>query len=113
MLRPRCPSGKVSASEPKDCSWYSPNSKNPLLCSPNPSGRATLTKKERAVVVKSITLNERRWKLHNDIRTSTVFCSKGRLGRSPIDRVKEPEVKAAVVRKFEERDASSALALII
>ncbi|GBM81858.1 hypothetical protein AVEN_219817-1 [Araneus ventricosus] len=38
--------------------WYCPNSKkNPF--SPNESGRATLTKKERAEGVKSITLNER------------------------------------------------------
>ncbi|GBM65465.1 hypothetical protein AVEN_117311-1 [Araneus ventricosus] len=62
-----------------------------MPCSPNPSGRAILTKKAPAAGVKSITLKERRWKLYSDIRTlrtSTAFCLKGPLGRSPIDRVK-------------------------
>ncbi|GBO01394.1 hypothetical protein AVEN_57887-1 [Araneus ventricosus] len=36
----------------------------------------------------SITLNERGCKLHSDFRTSTVFCLKGRLRRSRMDRVK-------------------------
>ncbi|GBM86139.1 hypothetical protein AVEN_8837-1 [Araneus ventricosus] len=55
-----------------------------LPSSPNTSGRATLTKKAR---VKSITLNERRWKFQSDNRTAIVFCLKGRMGRSRIDRV--------------------------
>ncbi|GBO43711.1 hypothetical protein AVEN_198288-1 [Araneus ventricosus] len=58
-----------------------------LPCSPNPSGRATLTKKARTEDVILFTLNERGWKLRSDIRTSTVFCLKGRLGRSCIDTV--------------------------
>ncbi|GBO46562.1 hypothetical protein AVEN_208066-1 [Araneus ventricosus] len=70
-------------------SWHCPNSKkNPF--SPNPSGRATLTKKARAVGERSITFNERGWKFRCDIqalRTAIVFCLKRRLGRSRMDRV--------------------------
>ncbi|GBN61844.1 hypothetical protein AVEN_40297-1 [Araneus ventricosus] len=55
--------------------------------SPNSSGRATLDKKARAAGEKSITLNEREWKVRSDIRTAIVFCLKRRLGRSRIYRV--------------------------
>ncbi|GBO24218.1 hypothetical protein AVEN_204983-1, partial [Araneus ventricosus] len=41
--------------------------------SPNPSGRAILTKDTCAAGVKSITFNDRGWKLYSDIRTATVF----------------------------------------
>ncbi|GBO31605.1 hypothetical protein AVEN_47154-1 [Araneus ventricosus] len=58
-----------------------------LTSSPNTSGRSTLTKKARAEGVKSITLNENGWKFQSDIRTAIVFCLKGRMGRSRIDRV--------------------------
>ncbi|GBL71994.1 hypothetical protein AVEN_115031-1 [Araneus ventricosus] len=58
--------------------------------SPIASGLATLAKKARVAGVKSITLNERGWKFQSDIRTVTVSCLKGRMGRSRIDRVKEP-----------------------
>ncbi|GBM88195.1 hypothetical protein AVEN_57951-1 [Araneus ventricosus] len=62
--------------------------------SPHTSGIATLTKKACAAGVKSITLNEMGWKLQSDIRTfrtAIVFCLKGRMGRSHINRVKEGE----------------------
>ncbi|GBM49066.1 hypothetical protein AVEN_155823-1 [Araneus ventricosus] len=60
-----------------------------LPSSPNTSGRATLTKKARAAGVKSITLNERVWKFPSDIRTfrtTIIFCLKGRMGLSRMDR---------------------------
>ncbi|GBM84263.1 hypothetical protein AVEN_102013-1 [Araneus ventricosus] len=63
--------------------------------SPSTSARATLTKKARAVGVKSITLYERGWKFRSDIRTfrtATVFRMKGRMERSRIDRVKVEQV---------------------
>ncbi|GBM76299.1 hypothetical protein AVEN_81847-1 [Araneus ventricosus] len=59
--------------------------------SPNPSGRAILTKKARAAGEKSITLNKRGWNLRSGIRTfrtAIVVCLKKRLGRSRIERVK-------------------------
>ncbi|GBO29992.1 hypothetical protein AVEN_57528-1 [Araneus ventricosus] len=52
---------------------------------PNPSGRATLTKKECAAGEKSITLNEG----VEISETAIVFCMKRRLGRSRIDRVND------------------------
>ncbi|GBO29834.1 hypothetical protein AVEN_128743-1 [Araneus ventricosus] len=55
--------------------------------SPNPSERATLTKKVRSADEKSTTLNESGWKCRSDIRTAIVFRLKRRLGRSRIDRV--------------------------
>ncbi|GBM85074.1 hypothetical protein AVEN_109374-1 [Araneus ventricosus] len=58
---------------------------------PNPSERAALKKKALAAGVKSMTLNDGRWRFDSDIRTfrtGTVFCLKGRFGRSGIDRVK-------------------------
>ncbi|GBO22248.1 hypothetical protein AVEN_132030-1 [Araneus ventricosus] len=58
-----------------------------LASSPNTTGRATLTKKARAVGVKSISLNERGWKFQSGIRTAIVFCLKERMGRSRIERV--------------------------
>ncbi|GBM06171.1 hypothetical protein AVEN_218830-1 [Araneus ventricosus] len=69
-------------------SWHSRNSKK-IPYSPNPSGRAILTKKACTAGVKSITLNDIGWKLHSDIRTATVLCLSRRLGRSRIDRVKK------------------------
>ncbi|GBL93140.1 hypothetical protein AVEN_216489-1 [Araneus ventricosus] len=63
-----------------------------LPSSPNTSGRATLTKKSIAAGVKSITLNEKGWRFQSEIRTfrtPVVFCLKGRMGRSRIDRVKQ------------------------
>ncbi|GBO42511.1 hypothetical protein AVEN_97064-1 [Araneus ventricosus] len=54
--------------------------------SPNPSGRAILTKKECAAGEKSITLNEG----VEISETAIVFCLKRRLGRSRIDRVGHP-----------------------
>ncbi|GBN69974.1 hypothetical protein AVEN_27345-1 [Araneus ventricosus] len=62
-----------------------------LFSSPNTSERATLMKKARAVGVKSITFNERGWRFQSGIRTfrmAIVFCLKGRMGHSSIDRVK-------------------------
>ncbi|GBM89360.1 hypothetical protein AVEN_59469-1 [Araneus ventricosus] len=49
------------------------------------------TRKAHFVGVQSITLNERGRKFYSDIRTfrtAAVFCLKGRLGRSSIDRDK-------------------------
>ncbi|GBL97889.1 hypothetical protein AVEN_127002-1 [Araneus ventricosus] len=66
-----------------------------LPSSPNISGRATLPKKASAADVKSITLNERGWKLQSDIRTAIVFCL---MGRSLIDRVN---------RNFGQADSNS------
>ncbi|GBM60799.1 hypothetical protein AVEN_125460-1 [Araneus ventricosus] len=74
-----------------------------LPSSPNTSGRATLTKKARVLGVKSITLKERRWKFLNDFRTlraAIVFCLKGRMGRSRIDRVKPVAPKKAFSELF-------------
>ncbi|GBN84217.1 hypothetical protein AVEN_232082-1 [Araneus ventricosus] len=56
--------------------WHTRNSKKPPY-SPTPTGRAILTKKACAEFVKSIALNDRRWKLHSEIRTfrtAAVFC---------------------------------------
>ncbi|GBM38507.1 hypothetical protein AVEN_24598-1 [Araneus ventricosus] len=64
--------------------------RSPPSSSQNPTGRATLTKKACPAGVKSIALNEREWTFHSDFRTfwtTAVFCLKGRLGRSRIDRV--------------------------
>ncbi|GBN33971.1 hypothetical protein AVEN_130489-1 [Araneus ventricosus] len=61
-----------------------------LASYPNTSGPDIVTKKARAAGVKLITLNERRWNFQSDIRTfrtAIVFCLKGRMGRSRIDRV--------------------------
>ncbi|GBM74741.1 hypothetical protein AVEN_197986-1 [Araneus ventricosus] len=60
-----------------------------LPSSPNTSGRATLTKKARAVGVTSIALHERGWKFPSDIRAAIAFCLKGRMGQSRIDRLKQ------------------------
>ncbi|GBO41396.1 hypothetical protein AVEN_131444-1 [Araneus ventricosus] len=74
-----------------------------LPSSPNTSGRATLTKKALAAGVKSITFNERGWKFQSDIRTfrtAIVVCMKGRMGRSPIDRVKNKNSNKTSDRKW-------------
>ncbi|GBM13467.1 hypothetical protein AVEN_40407-1 [Araneus ventricosus] len=76
-----------------------------LPSSPNTSGRGTLTKKARAAGVRSITLNERRWEFQSDIRTfrsARVFCLKGPMGRSRVDRVKagESQVPDLIPQKF-------------
>ncbi|GBM91499.1 hypothetical protein AVEN_99830-1 [Araneus ventricosus] len=57
-------------------SWNFPNSKKTLHFA-NISGRTTLTKKVCAAGGKSITVNERWWKLYRDtrmFRTSAVVC---------------------------------------
>ncbi|GBM51421.1 hypothetical protein AVEN_143496-1 [Araneus ventricosus] len=56
--------------------WHSRNYSKKTPYSPKPSARAILTKKACAEGVKSITLNDRGWKLHSDIqmiRTAAIF----------------------------------------
>ncbi|GBM46420.1 hypothetical protein AVEN_256393-1 [Araneus ventricosus] len=79
-------------------SWHCPNcKKTPLF--PEHNGRTTLTNKALAVCVKSI---ERMSKFQSDIRTAIVFCLKGRMGRSRIDRV-NGGVSSYVDRGFQTR----------
>ncbi|GBM25379.1 hypothetical protein AVEN_12314-1 [Araneus ventricosus] len=91
-----------------------------LPSSPNTSGRSTVTKKARTACVKSITNNERVRKFQSDIRSLrdfVVFCLKGRMGRSRIDRVKSYVVDkcppAGVMRKLGDGGVNSGVFLVI